>query len=118
MADGKVSDQQVNVEFYNCAILIVKLTDKFSNHDYFKHARKQIHNCLKNGIKKIIIDLTQLSYLPTDIATDLYKISLLFKRSGGNIKLIVAEDKPRTEFSIGSPIANLEVYLTRAEAFA
>ena len=68
-------------------------------------------NNIRAHHNKIILDISQIDDIDPLGSIVLVKEIEKIKLAGGEVKLIVSEEKPRIYFSNGDPITNMDLYL-------
>ena len=66
--------------------------------------------------KKLVVDISKTDYIDSNCGSMLAETILDLNSHGKSIKLVVSEKKPIIPYSIGHPVAKLDVYLTQKSA--
>lgn len=92
-------------------IVILKLKSPYISIEETKVFVEAISLFVSEGHKNFIFDLSETNYLDSLTLALLVEKIKEIDSIGGSVSLVVTETKPRLKYSVGNPLAKLQVYL-------
>ena len=92
-------------------IVVLKLNSPYISIEETKLFVEAISLFMDEGHNNFIFDLSETNYLDSVTLTLLVEKIKEVDSVGGSVSLVVTETKPRLKFSVGNPLANLQVHL-------
>jgi len=92
-------------------IVILKLKSPYISLEETQVFLEAITLFVNEGHKNFIFDLSETNYLDSITLTLLVEKINEIDSIDGSVSLVVTETKPRLKYSVGNPLAKLQVYL-------